>query len=64
MVGEHGALIGESSVLPGEVDVPRYSDQKPSGWQGGVCQGQSAAKAGPGCSCQALAVPVTKAVAV
>ena len=31
---------------------------------GGVCQGQSAAKAGPGCSCQALAVPVTKAVAV
>ena len=52
-------------MLPGEVNVPRYSDQKPSGWwRGGGLPGPSAAKEGPGCSCQAFVVPVTKAVAV
>ena len=48
MVGEHGALVGESSVLPGEVDVPRYSDQKPSGWQGGSARASLQQKQAPG----------------
>lgn len=48
-------------MLPGEADVPRYSDQRYSGL-GECCKGKSSAKVGPRYSCQAPVVPVTKAV--